>query len=59
MERRPGGQLGALDQDDVGPAALGQVVRDRGPADAAADDDRAGVVRHGPLMLLRALHRTG
>ena len=46
MERRARGQLRAVDQDDVGPAALGEVVRDRGPADAAADDDRPGVFHH-------------
>ena len=40
VERRARGQLRPVDQDDVGPAALGEVVRDRRPADAAADDDR-------------------
>src|SRR6186997_2076043 len=39
MERRTRGQLSAIDEYDVGPATLGEVVRDRGPADAAADDD--------------------
>ena len=33
------------------PAALGQVVGDRRPADAAADDDRAGVLDHVWLVL--------
>ena len=36
---RAGGQLGALDQHDVLPAALGQMIGDAGADDAAADDD--------------------
>ena len=39
VERRAAGQLGAVDQHDVGPPELGQVVGDAGAADAAADDD--------------------
>ena len=46
VERGAGGQLGAVDEHDVGPAELGEVVRDRGAADAAADDDRPGVLDH-------------
>ena len=42
----PGRELGPVDEDDVGPAALGEVVGDRRPADAAADDHRPGMVRH-------------
>ena len=42
VEGRPRGELGALEQDDVVPAELGQVVRQRGAADAAADDHAAG-----------------
>ena len=55
VERRAGRELGAVDEDDVGPAELGQVVRDGGPADAATDDDRPGVSRHRArrLLLLR------
>src|SRR4029079_13623655 len=40
MERRSGGQLGTVDEDDVGPATLGEVVGDARPADPTADDDR-------------------
>ena len=42
--RMPGGaagQLLALEQHDVGPAELGQVIGDRTAGDAAADDDGA------------------
>ena len=39
VEGRSGGQFGAFDEDDVGPAALGEVVGDARPADPAADDD--------------------
>ena len=46
MEGRAGGQLRPVDEHDVGPAALGQVVGDARPADAAADDDRPGVFHH-------------
>ena len=35
------GQLALLEQDQVGPAELGQVVGHAGPDDAAADDDGA------------------
>ena len=37
-------QLALLEQDDVGPARLGQVVGDAAPGDAAADDDDSGSV---------------
>ncbi len=36
---RAGGQLLALQQHDVGPAELGEVIGDRTAGDAAADDD--------------------
>ena len=65
VEGRTAGELRALDEDDVRPAAFGQVVGDRCPADPAADDDdprmlhgserrrsaglRAGSPRRGPL----------
>ena len=39
VERRAAGQLGAVDEHDVGLAELGQVVGDARAADAAADDD--------------------
>jgi hypothetical protein len=37
-------ELAAIDQDDIALAELGQVVRDRGAADAAADDHDAGAL---------------
>jgi hypothetical protein len=40
VEGRPGREIGPLDEDDVGPAKLGQVIGDRRSADTAADDDR-------------------
>ena len=43
VEGRSGGQLRPIDEDDVGPAALREVVGDARPADAAADDDRTCV----------------
>ncbi len=46
VEGRPGGQLGPVDEDDVRPAQLGQVIGDRGAADTAADDDGPGVLDH-------------
>ena len=48
--RVPGGargQLGALDQHDVRPAELGQVVENRTADDAAADHHHAGMGFHG------------
>ena len=45
VEGRPGGELGALEQDDVVPTELGEVVGNRGPADAATDDHAARRVR--------------
>ena len=44
VEGRAARQLGTVDEDDVGPATLGQVVGDRRPADAPADDHRPGVL---------------
>ena len=44
VERRARRQLGALDEDDVRPAKLGEVVGDARPADTAADDHRPCVV---------------
>ena len=42
VERRARRQLRAVQQHDVGPAPLREVVRDRRPADPAADDRRPG-----------------
>ena len=50
VERRARGQLGPVDQDDVAPAKLGEVVGDRRPADAAPDDHRPGVLNHGASL---------
>ena len=44
VEGRAGGELVAVDEDDVVPAQLGEVVGERGAADAAADDHAAGRV---------------
>ena len=41
VEARAGRELVAVDEDDVAPAELREVVGDRGPADAAADDHAA------------------
>ncbi len=43
-------KLGPVDQDDVAPAKLGEVVGDRCPADAAPDDHRPGVLNHGASL---------
>ena len=48
VERRPAGQLGAVDQHDVGLAQLGQVIGDAGATDTAADDDDRGRGRQSP-----------
>ena len=47
---RPGGERVALDQDDVGPAQMREVVGDAAADHAAADDHdlRAGGQRDGP-----------
>ena len=47
MPGRARGQLLALEQHDVGPAELGQMIGDRAAGDAAADDDRACLGRNG------------
>ena len=39
VPRRTGGQLLALEQDDVGPACLGEVVEHAGADDTASDHD--------------------
>src|SRR6202011_5745927 len=39
MEGRPAGELGALQQHDVTPTALDEVIGDARTADATADDD--------------------
>ena len=44
VKRRPAGELGAVEQHHVALAELGQMVGDRGTADAAADDHHARTV---------------
>ncbi len=46
MPGRAAGQALALQQDDVRPAELGQMIGDRAADGAAADDDDAGVARN-------------
>ena len=46
MPCRTGGVLGALEQHDVGPARLCEVVEDGRADDAAADDNDLGVGFH-------------
>ncbi len=46
-----GGELGTLEQHDVGPAELGEVVEHRTADDAAADDaDAGGGFHHGDSL---------
>ena len=61
VERGARRELGAVDQDDVRPAELGQVVGDARAADATADDDRPGVLRHrgSPLPSRSDRRRSG
>ena len=47
VPRRARGEPVALEEDDVLPAHVGQVVGDRAADDAAADDDDAGAVGDG------------
>ena len=55
MPGRAGGQLLALDQHDVGPALLGEVIERRDADDAAADDDRACLSFHRHECLRNAV----
>ena len=55
----PGGaaaELDPLQQHDIGPAQLGQMIGDAGTDNAAADDDGAGacrnLIRHGKSPLV-------
>ncbi len=47
MPARPGGQHVALDDGDVGPAELGQVVEDAGADDSTPDDNYPVLRLHG------------
>jgi hypothetical protein len=47
VERRPARQLGAVDEDDVGQTALGEVVGDACTADPSTDDDDRSSCRQG------------
>ena len=51
VPRRARGELGALDEDEVGPAELGEVVEHARADDAAPDDDAAVVVAVDGLLL--------
>ncbi len=44
MERRPARELGAIQEQDVAPTELGEVVGDARPRDAAADDHDPGAI---------------
>ena len=46
MECRTRGEVGPLDEDDVRPTELGEVVGDAGAAHTPTDDDRSCVVSH-------------
>jgi len=46
MPGRTGGQFGALEQQHVGAARLGQVIGDGAAKDAAADNDDTGMGLH-------------
>ena len=46
----PRGQVELFDQDDVGPAKLGEMVGDAHPHDSAADDDDTSLVLHDGLQ---------
>ena len=60
MEGRAGGQLRALQQHDLAPAAFRQMIGDAAADDAAADDHRPGMRRqlgHGsPRLSSNAIH---
>ncbi|CAB4958902.1 unannotated protein [freshwater metagenome] len=58
------GELVALEQHDVGPACLREVVKHRGADDSASDYDDAGTVGkrrgvHGPTLLGTTAHQRG
>ncbi len=53
MPGRAGGQLLPLDQHDIRPALLGQVVERRHADDAAADDHRTRVTSHSGFCRLK------
>ena len=57
---RAAGQLLALQQHDVGPAELGEMIGDGAARDAAADDDDAGLggqgLAHARILALAASH---
>ena len=53
MPRRPAGQFGAFEQDNILPAVFCKVVEDRASDDAASDDDGLGMGAHGDSCLSR------
>src|SRR3954453_22731220 len=59
MPGRPRGQFLALDQDNVAPALLGQVIKGPHPNDAATDDDNASLRSHEVLSPFGSLDLVG
>jgi hypothetical protein len=51
VPRGPRGELGPLDEHDLGPAERGEVVQHARPDDAAADHDAAVVIPVDGLLL--------
>ena len=55
---RPGGQVEAFEQGDVGPARPGQAVEHTAADNAAADDDGLGVIGHDLFSCVSAAMRS-
>ena len=58
VPRRAVGQPVLLDQDDVRPAQLGEVVEDAAAADAASDDNSSGLRAHPPDAATTGIDRS-
>ena len=58
VPRRAVGQVVLLDQHDVRPAQLGEVVEDAAAADAAADDNSSGLRAHPPDAATTGIDRS-
>ena len=59
MEGRTAGEVGSIEQHDIGPAQHGEVIRNRRSPHAAADDDRPRLGRHGAGGLRHSRPRPG
>ncbi len=59
VPRRPAGELALVEEQDVGPALLREVVRDAAAGDAPADDHDPSLVSHTPPGAPRASRTTG